>query len=260
MSKDLSTALKNKDILAIIDCINKIIKNGNSDYIGKLVTEYTVTNNKSLAYTLLSHPDLKSHSELVQRLREMCIEQTSGYNDFLAADLFLSLNSDSKEKTEKLINKITDLNVRNVAFFYDAIGKQTGEVAASKDEKSSLALDYKGWKQAVIRFLKMTRYPDVKCNAKSRETLIQGVVNQESIPFYERCNFLKHVLDCYVNNARNNDIPEGKINAFNKKVFGTGKEDPLDTLYGFIQKSEHHLAGQSTWYIEQELEKLFAND
>lgn len=254
LSVVLSKAIKDKDVDTITKYLKSIVVNGDSEYMKSLCTKYAKENTQSLAYTLLNMPELANYKDLVSQLRTLCVSPSSGYNDFLAASLFVSLNASDGEKSKALIEKIQPRNVRNVAFFYDTVVAQTQEIAATKKEKEYLGIG-KGLFEPIVRFLKMNSTPDTKINAKLPESLIQGVINQQGVSLEKRCENLEYILNCYIDNAKSAGVSSEKVSKFQTAVFGDNNSG--SGLIDIIRDAGNDLSDQSTYYIEQELAELF---
>ena len=252
----LASAVKKNNSSEIMNCINELIKANNSDLITYMVTEFAKSEDKSMAYTLLQYsktnPEIR---EAVTTIKNICEPETSGYNDFLAVDLFNACNGSDKEKTANAVNDITHINVRNVEWFYRTISSQTGEKAATNAEEKYLPKDT-GLKEKVKYYLRKIT-GDVKINALAQESPIQGILNQVDIPLSDRAVMLKNVLDKYIQNAENDpSIPREKIEAFRKEVFGPTGDGEIPFFQDATDDAES-LASQTAWYIECALDKLY---
>ena len=257
LSSLLSKALKTGNESAVLECINKIIKTNNSDLLAYLSTEFSDTEGKSLAYTLqqyaIDHPET---AQFVSTIKNICEPETSGYNDFLAVDLFNACNGPDKEKTANAVNDITHINVRNVEWYYRTISSQTGEKAATNAEEKYLPKN-SGLKEKVKYYLRKIT-GDVKINGIAQESPIQGTLNQVDIPLADRADMLKNVLNKYIQNAENDpSIPREKIEVFRKEVFGPTGNGEIPFFQDATDDPES-LASQTAWYIECALDKLYA--
>ena len=252
LSKMIIEAIKSNDSAKLLEYINIAINNNDSHYIANVIADYANNENSSLAYTLLNHPEIQN-SEEYEVLKEISKSSIIANSDFIAAELFNSLNSDNIDNTKNLIEKINSDNVRYVSTFYDKIAIKNDERADSKIEN---------WER-LKNFLFSRNGGDRKTNSNRYETLIQGILNQNikindtKEALKTKSELLKHVLDCFLENAEKTGKTI-KVNNFKntvyKEIYKNGK-----TLFEHITSYPDDNSTQNTYEIERALSKLFSN-
>lgn len=130
-------------------------------------------------------------------------------SQFLAYDLIEQLNGDDKQSIKELMGRINIHNYKTVYSQYIKMTRLLDERASTKEERQ------RSWHS--------TR--NKKVRGARPESLLQGILNNESLTLDEKEEYMLFFVDKYIEDAQNKNVNPQYIEAFKKLIYSEVKQN-----------------------------------
>lgn len=145
---------------------------------------------------------------LLNELRRISHPNSWTDSQFLAYDLIEQLNGDDKQNIKNLLGRINIHNYKNVYSQYIKMARLLDERASTKEERQ------RSWHS--------TR--NKKVRGARPESLIQGILNNDSLTLDEKEEYIFFFVNKYIEDAQNKNVNPQYIEAFKKLIYSEIKQ------------------------------------
>lgn len=145
----------------------------------------------------------KKYILLLNELRKISCPNSWTDCQFLAYDLIEQLNGNDKQSIKELMSRINIHNYKTVYSHYIKMTRLLDERASTKEERQ------RSWHSAKNK----------KVRGARPESLLQGILNNETLTLDEKEDYILFFVDKYIEDAQKKNINPQYIEAFKKIIY-----------------------------------------